>query len=148
MKFAPAFSSYFPYRCAPIAVRSMIYRINIGDEIGDGLVGCRPRTHQTVNIGLDELVKIPAPGLEMPRELLIHPDKNRICVRGEDDLDLCLASQAVRKMALPCGWHAVRSAARRHQLEGQATARPENAFLNRAVLPVSRDNRTRVKASS
>ncbi len=99
MKFAPAFSFYFPYRCAPIAVRSMIYRNNIGGEIGDGLVGCGPRTHQTVNIGPDELVKMPAPGLEIPRELPIHPGKNRICVHWEDDFDVCLVSQAVRKMA-------------------------------------------------
>ena len=79
----------------------MIYRINIGDEIGDGLVGRRPRTHKTVNIELDELVKMPAPGLEIPRELLIHPDKDRICVHWEDDFDLCLVSEAVRQMA--CG---------------------------------------------
>ncbi len=61
----------------------MIYLNNIGQEIGDGLVGCRPRTHQTVNIGLDELVKMPAPGLEMPHDLLIHPDKNRIRLHWE-----------------------------------------------------------------
>ena len=79
----------------------MIYRNNIGHEIGDGRFGGRPRTHQTVNIGLDELVKTPAPGLEMPHELLIHPHKNRICVHWEDDFDLSLVSQAVRKMA--CG---------------------------------------------
>jgi len=66
----------------------MIYRNNIGHEIDDGRFGRRPRTHQTVNIGLDELVKTPAPGLEMPRELLIHPDKNRICVHWEDDFDV------------------------------------------------------------
>ena len=79
----------------------MIYRNNIGDEIGDGLVGRRPRTHQTVNIELDELVKMPAPGLEMPRELLIHPDKDRICVHWEGNFDLCLISEAVRQLARP-----------------------------------------------
>ena len=35
----------------------------------------------------------------MPHTLLIHPDKNRICVHWEDDFDVCLVSQAVCKMA-------------------------------------------------
>jgi hypothetical protein len=79
----------------------MICRNNIGHEIGDGRFGGRPRTHQTANIGLDELVKMPAPGLEMSHELLIHPYKNRICVHWEDNFDLRLVSEAVRKMARP-----------------------------------------------
>src|SRR5713101_6883803 len=42
-----------------------------------------------------------------------------------------------------CGWHAVRSATRRHLLEVRATAQLENAFLSRAAPLVSLDNRTR-----
>ena len=123
-----------------------ICRNNIGHEIGDGRFGSRPRTHQTVNIGLDELIKSPAPGLEMPYELVIHPHKNRICVHGKDNFDLPLVSQASAR-AWRRGSRGGRSAARRPRLAALATAPPENASWRRAAPPVSGDNRTRAKAS-
>src|SRR6266496_1529202 len=36
---------------------------------------------------------------EIAHKLFIHSGKDRICVHGEDDVDLCLVPQALRKMA-------------------------------------------------
>src|SRR5437660_10227581 len=69
--------------------------------MGDLLLGCRPGTHQAVNIGLDKLVKTPSARLDAARDLVIQPNKHCICVHGEDNLDLRLTLQAPRKVT--CG---------------------------------------------
>src|SRR5207253_10006548 len=66
--------------------------------MGDLLLGCRPGTHQAVNIGLDKLVKTPSARYDAARDLVIQPNKDCICVHGEDNLDLRLTLQAPRKV--------------------------------------------------
>src|SRR6266496_2736516 len=69
--------------------------------MGDLLLGCGPGTHQAVNVGLDKLVKTPSARLDAARDLVIQPNKHRICLHRKDNLDLRHTLQAPRKMT--CG---------------------------------------------
>jgi hypothetical protein len=42
---------------------------------------------------------MPAARVQIAHELLIHPHKNRICIHGENDVDLGLVSQAISEMS-------------------------------------------------
>jgi hypothetical protein len=81
-----------------MAIRSMISG-NVTNEIAHITLSGRPRTHQTVNIGLDKFVEAPAARLEPTREFVVYPSEYRICLHRGYNLDVRLGLQTIRKLA-------------------------------------------------
>src|SRR5439155_14259389 len=72
---------------------------NVINEIGDVPFSGGPRTHQTINVGLDKFIKPPAARVETTGQSLIHRHKHRVCLNWKYTLDPCPLSQAARKPA-------------------------------------------------
>src|SRR5215475_7271097 len=68
---------FTPIQMSLIAIRSMILG-NVTNEIGNITLIGSPRTHQTVNLGLDKFIKLPPACLEPLDELVVYSDKHGI----------------------------------------------------------------------
>src|ERR1700730_12548119 len=80
---------------------------HIADKLLDVCIGCRPRTHQTMNIRFDKFVEMPASRVQLLNELLGQTNKKSIRFNRQRDVDLrrstkTLGEFARHRVSVPC----------------------------------------------